>query len=209
MRDPDHKASISPTAVRQLETYLSILKKWNPAINLVSAKTLDDAWTRHFLDSAQIYHLSGSSGGHWVDMGSGAGFPGIVVATLLKEDHPAGRVTLIEADHRKATFLSTVVAELDLPCTVLVDRIEAVPSQEADWVCARALAPLRVLLGFAERHLAGSGVALFPKGRTYHSEIEDARKDWVFNIETLESRTGPEGAVLRIAGIGRKDGQGT
>ncbi|MFN4171205.1 MAG: 16S rRNA (guanine(527)-N(7))-methyltransferase RsmG [Pseudorhodobacter sp.] len=206
---PDHKALISPAAGQQLETYLSILRKWNPAINLVSAKTLDDAWTRHFLDSAQIYHLSGSSGGHWVDMGSGAGFPGIVIAILLKEDHPAGRVTLIEADRRKAAFLSTVVAKLDLPCTVLVDRIEAVPSQAADWVCARALAPLKVLLGFAEQHMVGSGVALFPKGRSYHSEIEDAREDWVFDIEILKSRTGPDGAILRIAGIGRKAGQGT
>jgi 16S rRNA (guanine527-N7)-methyltransferase len=199
------KDRVSVDAAQALTRYLQILEKWNPTINLVSPKTLDAVWDRHFLDSAQVFFASGSSGGHWVDMGSGAGFPGLVIAILLKDNQKAGRVSLIEADRRKAAFLATVVRELDLPCTVLVERIEQATPQNADWLTARALAPLDVLLDHAVRHLGAAGCALFPKGRAYKAEIEDARKRWSFSVDAVQSQSDPDGVVLRITGLGKNE----
>jgi len=196
---------ISPEAERALEIYLGLIRKWNPAINLVSPKTLDMIWDRHFLDSAQIFVASRCSGGHWVDLGSGAGFPGMVISVLLKEAGLPAHMTLIESDQRKAVFLSTVVRELDLPCTVLVERIETASPQKADWVTARALAPLDKLLDFSARHLGLSGSALLPKGRTYQVEVDAARERWAFALETIPSLCDPESVVLRISDLVQKD----
>jgi 16S rRNA (guanine527-N7)-methyltransferase len=173
--------------------------KWNPVINLVSPKTLETVWNRHFLDSAQVFHAVESPCGHWVDMGSGAGFPGLVIGVLLKHSVVTGRVTLIESDQRKATFLATVVRELDLPCAVLVQRIEEAEPQRADFVTARALAPLDALLGYAFRHLAHGGQAVFPKGRNYPAEVDAVRSQWSFSMDIVQSQTDPEGVLLRFS----------
>lgn len=194
---------LSAEAEQSLRRYHDILQKWNPVINLVSPKTLDSVWNRHFLDSAQVFHAVGSPGGHWVDMGSGAGFPGLVIGILFKYTAETGHVTLIEADHRKAAFLSTVIRELDLPCTVLVQRIEQAEPQGADFVTARALAPLDVLLGYAQRHLAPEGRAVFPKGRNYPAEVDIARRQWSFSMDVVQSQSDPDGVLLRFSRLGK------
>ncbi|MBL4916708.1 16S rRNA (guanine(527)-N(7))-methyltransferase RsmG [Tabrizicola sp. DMG-N-6] len=195
---------ISRDAAPMLDHYLALLTKWNVAINLVSPATLKEARHRHFLDSAQIYHLSAAEGRSWVDLGSGAGFPGLVLAILRKAEGASGAVTLIEADRRKAVFLTTVIRELSLDAQVIVDRIERAAPQQADRICARALAALPVLCGFMERHADPSAVALFPKGRNYRNEVEEARQNWDFSMKLHESVTDPEGVILEIQDLLRK-----
>lgn len=197
------RGQITAEVERDLIRYHDILKKWNPVINLVSPRTLDTVWDRHFLDSAQVFHAAKAAGGHWVDMGSGAGFPGLVISILLKYSEAEGRVSLIEADHRKAAFLATVIRELDLPCTVVVQRIEEAEPEGADWVTARALAPLDVLFGYASRHLAPEGRAIFPKGRTYLAEVDAVRDQWSFSMEILPSQSDSEGVLLCFSHLGK------
>lgn len=187
----------------RLETYAELLRKWSPRINLVSRASLPDLWERHFEDSAQLFDLGGVSRGRWVDLGSGGGFPGAVVAILAAEAAPDLAVTLIESDGRKAAFLRSVSRETGVPFTTLDRRIEEVPPQAADVLSARALAPLTVLLGHAQRHLAPDGIALFPKGARHETELAEARRDWRFEHEALPSRTEPAAAIYRIGRVAR------
>lgn len=183
-----------------LHALVALLRKWNPAINLVAKSTIDDAWSRHILDSAQLYTL-GQPSGHWVDLGSGGGFPGLVIACLAKGQGDPLRLTLIESDQRKATFLRQAVRELDLPATILCQRIEQAEPQSADTLSARALADLPALLHFAKRHLAETGIALFPKGARWQQEVDMARKDWHFDLTAHPSATDPAGAILAVKAL--------
>ncbi|MBD3678222.1 MAG: 16S rRNA (guanine(527)-N(7))-methyltransferase RsmG [Rhodobacteraceae bacterium] len=199
----DFGADVSRETVARLETYAALLRKWNPAINLVSKSTLDDLWTRHFADSAQILSLSPVQRGHWVDMGSGGGFPGAVVAILAHELAPGLRITCIESDQRKATFLRTVARETSVDFEVISQRIEEVPPQNADIVSARALAPLPLLLEFAERHLKSGGTAVFHKGVKAVDEMAKALETWRFTSETFPSGTDPAASILKLGEIAR------
>ncbi|MBN2907314.1 MAG: 16S rRNA (guanine(527)-N(7))-methyltransferase RsmG [Rhodobacteraceae bacterium] len=187
-----------------LDRYAALLRKWNPAINLVARSTLEDLETRHFADSAQLFALAPAGARLWVDLGAGGGFPGLVIAILAMEKTPEMRVTLIESDQRKATFLRTVARELNLPnVTVLDDRIEDAPTQQADVLSARALAPLPQLLAYGARHLAPQGIALFPKGARYAVELDDALATWRFDVQTIPSTTDPQAVILKLGGIAR------
>jgi 16S rRNA (guanine527-N7)-methyltransferase len=150
------------------------------------------------LDSAQIYSLAPAGVRHWVDLGSGGGFPGLVLACIAAELQPQTRFTLIEADQRKATFLRQAARDLELTVQILAQRIETAPPQAADVISARALAPLDQLFGYALRHLDPAGVAFFPKGASFASEIADARKSWVFDLEVIPSKTEPAASVLKV-----------
>lgn len=192
--------NVSRETEERLRHLESLLRKWNPAINLVSKSTLDRAWDRHILDSAQLYAL-GSNSGHWVDLGSGGGFPGLVIACLAAGAGDPLKVTLIESDQRKATFLRQAARELTLPATVLSQRIETAQPQAADTLSARALAPLPNLLAFAARHMSPYGTALFPKGATWQQEVEAARKDWHFDLTTRASNTDPDAVILIVKAV--------
>lgn len=193
-------SDVSRETTEQLRLLVALLAKWNPAINLVSRATVQAAWDRHIVDSAQIYRF-GRAEGHWVDLGSGGGFPGLVIACLSQgQGHPL-RVTLVESDQRKATFLRTASAQLGLETTVISERIEKVPPLQADTLSARALAPLSVLLGFADRHLGQNGLCLFPKGASWRQEVELARKDWHFDMDVQQSTTDRDGAILCVKAI--------
>ncbi len=195
---------VSRETMARLDAYAALLKKWNKAINLVGKATLPDLWQRHFLDSAQLFTFCPPEARSWADLGSGAGLPGLVVATLAKQSRPDLRVICIESDQRKAAFLRTVIRELELNAEVRAGRIEESAPIGADIVSARALAPLPRLLSYAERHLAGQGKAIFPKGSGYLQEIEQARREWSFDIQTIPSKTDGEGAVLILGGIRRE-----
>jgi len=187
----------------RLSRFAELLRRWNPIINLVSRSTVDALETRHILDSAQLFDLMPAGAQTWVDLGSGGGFPGLVIAILAAEQAPALRVTMIESDRRKATFLSAVIRELQITqAGVLVERIESAPPQQADVVSARALAPLKNLLAYAERHLAPEGVALFPKGAT-RDDLDAALASWRFDVQKIGSRTDPDAVILKIGGIAR------
>ncbi|MDE3029387.1 MAG: 16S rRNA (guanine(527)-N(7))-methyltransferase RsmG [Paracoccaceae bacterium] len=185
----------------RLDLYSALLEKWNPVINLVSKSTLAETWTRHFLDSAQIFDLCPQNAQSWADLGSGGGFPGLVIAILGAERVPNLRVTLVESDVRKATFLNTVAREVGVSVAIRPDRIESLPPLASDVLSARALAPLDQLLSFAARHLAAGGVALFPKGASYADELAKARENWAFSVEETQSKTDPNAVILGIKGF--------
>lgn len=190
--------NVSRETMDSLETYLALLRKWNPKINLVSANTLAEAETRHICDSAQITSFIPKTARNLVDLGSGGGFPGIVIAIMAKEQLPDLSVTLVESDQRKASFLRTVLRETRTQAQVHAKRIEDIDPQAADVLTARALAPLKSLCGFAQRHLATGGVALFPKGKTWGKEVEEAQAEWSFQCVSHKSITDPTAVVLEL-----------
>lgn len=194
---------VSRETMERLALYESLLRKWNPAINLVARSTLDDLWTRHFQDSAQIYHLAGPGVPGWADLGSGGGFPGMVAAILAAGDGQATAFTLVESDLRKAAFLSTVARETGVPVRVMPDRAEILPPLGVAILSARALAPLDRLVAHAARHLASDGVALFPKGVNHAEELRQAQLNWRFSWQTTISTTDPGAVIYRIEGISR------
>ena len=192
---------VSRETFERLEHYLALLNKWNPKINLVSPTTLAEAWTRHFIDSAQVFDLAGGNSATWVDMGTGGGFPGMVIAIMSAELQPNREMTMIESDQRKCAFLRNVAREAGVRAQVLSKRIDQVEPQNAGVVSARALAALPQLLDFARRHMAPDGIALFPKGQSWREEIAKARLSYSFQHEAIESKTNPEAVVLRIGEI--------
>ncbi|MBK5934030.1 16S rRNA (guanine(527)-N(7))-methyltransferase RsmG [Rhodovulum imhoffii] len=193
---------VSRETLERLHHYEGLLRKWNSTINLVSRSTIDSLWDRHFLDSAQIFSLVQPKG-LWADLGSGGGFPGLVVSILAAERKPDLRVMLVESDLRKSIFLRTVVRELDLNALVLAERAEAVSPLGAAILSARALAPLAELLTFAERHLRPDGTAVFPKGARFRAELDAALASWRFDVQTFPSQTNPDAVILKIGGISR------
>lgn len=192
---------VSRETSERLKIYENLLRKWSPKINLVSRTTLDQIAIRHLRDSAQIFSLSPQGVTSWIDMGSGGGFPGLVVAILGAELSPDMRVTLIESDQRKCAFLRTVARDAGVSVNVMAERVESVPPAQANVVSARALADLTRLLGFAQRHLADGGIALFPKGTSWEKEVEDARRAWSFELEPYMSETEANSVILKIKDI--------
>jgi 16S rRNA (guanine527-N7)-methyltransferase len=188
---------VSRETIERLDKLASLLERWNPRINLVSRASIGSLWNRHILDSAQLLDLAPKTG-RWVDLGSGGGFPGLVIALMSDR-----RMILVDADQRKCSFLRTVLRETRAEADVVCGRIEDIEPLHADVLSARALAPLTTLLEYAERHLMPHGVALFPKGRTCEREIEDALAKRRFDCEKVPSTTDPEAVVLRIGGITR------
>lgn len=197
------KLDVSRETFERLEIYAGLLRKWNPAINLVAPSTMDDLWDRHMVDSAQVFRLLPQNARKWCDVGSGGGFPGVVVALLAHEVFPDLKVTCIESDLRKATFLRTVLRETGVNASVISARIEEAPPQNADVFSARALASLDKLLDFSERHLSESGVCLFLKGAKYQEEINQALDYWSFELDKIPSVTHADAVILKIGAIKR------
>ncbi|MEN8837851.1 MAG: 16S rRNA (guanine(527)-N(7))-methyltransferase RsmG [Celeribacter marinus] len=195
--------NVSRETLQRLEHYDSLLKKWNPVINLVSKGTLDHTWSRHFLDSAQVFRSVDNLNGHWVDLGSGGGFPGVVCAIIAAEIAPEVRFTLIEADQRKSTFLRTVLREVDVKAQILSERVENTTPQSANILTARALSSLKNLLEFSARHLADGGSAIFPKGASFRAEIEEAKKSWAFSHVEYPSVTDENAVIIKVGDIVR------
>ena len=192
---------VSRETLRDLKTYVALVERWNPRINLISKASVPNLWDRHIRDSLQLAGFLPSAPAHWLDLGSGGGFPGIVIAILAKERNRDLTTILVESDARKCVFLRTVVRELNLNAKVLNDRIENIPPQNADIVSARALADLSSLLGHAKRHLKPSGMAVFPKGASWEKEIDAARSQWSFDCEMTKSQTDPNAVILSIGNI--------
>lgn len=198
----------SDAALARLVAYAGLIEKWQKAINLVAPKTLPELWSRHFLDSAQLLEHAPANTQRWLDLGSGGGFPGLVIAAL-SDVH----MHLVESDQRKSAFLREAARAMGVTATVHVKRIEAVdPAQlhqmmggAPQVISARALAPLHELIGLA-RPLAGPDtVYLFPKGRNAEDELTEARRYWTIpDADRLPSRTDPEASILRLQGLGPK-----
>ncbi|WP_029010836.1 16S rRNA (guanine(527)-N(7))-methyltransferase RsmG [Azospirillum halopraeferens] len=191
-------SGVSRETLDRLAAYEALLRKWQASINLVGRSTLDDVWRRHILDSAQLVPLLPAGTRTLVDLGSGAGFPGLVLALMGVPD-----VHLVESDSRKCAFLREAARVTATPVTVHNRRIEAVSPFPADAVTARALAPLGDLLAWAEPFLAAHTVALFLKGQNLEDELTLATKSWKMSAERFPSATDPNGTVLRVSGIAR------
>ncbi|MET4127647.1 16S rRNA (guanine(527)-N(7))-methyltransferase RsmG [Roseovarius sp. MBR-6] len=195
--------NVSRETAERLDIYSALLEKWNPRINLVSRASLAEHRTRHFDDSAQLYDLAAHPVGHWADLGSGGGFPGLIIAILGQGGGSPSRVTLVESDARKATFLNTVIRETGVNATVITGRIETIPPLDADVLSARALADLSTLLGFASRHMRANGAALFPKGVSWQQELAAAQTAWQFSHRVVKSKTETGPVILHVRGISR------
>ena len=191
---------VSRETLMDLEAYADEILKWNPKINLISRSTVANIWQRHIEDSVQVFFPDQKTR-KWVDIGSGAGLPGLVVAILAKTESPKTQVTLIESDQRKGAFCRSVIRKLDLNAKVLSERIESAPSQGADIVSARALAPLSSLMSYANLHLKTDGFAIFQKGAGWEAEVEEALANWRFTVEKRPSRTESAAVILTIGDI--------
>jgi 16S rRNA (guanine527-N7)-methyltransferase len=185
--------------VGELEIYERLLRRWQEKINLVAEGTLGEIWIRHFADSAQILDASPERI-TWVDLGSGAGFPGMVLALCLKQA-PGAMIHLIEADQRKAAFLRAVSRETDSPVMVHVDRIERelpLLLGKVQGVTARGLAPLSQLIGWSQDHLLKGAVCVFLKGEDWRSELTRSELAGSFQLRAIPSRTHPKSRLIMV-----------
>lgn len=189
------KTGASQAAMDRLKIYERLLKEWNTSINLVSKTTIPDIWNRHFMDSAQLFPLL-EKGRSLIDIGSGAGFPGLVLAAL-----GAAPVSLCEKDTRKAAFLRTANAAMGLSCTIINTPIEAIKGKTFDIVTSRALADIKTLLALSASLRNPSTVCLFLKGKALDAELAEAQKEWHMDVEKIPSCTEEGAAIVRVRGI--------
>jgi 16S rRNA (guanine527-N7)-methyltransferase len=193
---------VSRETAEALSLYVSLLRRWNPTKNLVSASTLDAVWTRHVADSLQLLRLAPEAL-RWVDMGSGGGLPALVIAAALKGREGA-EVHCIESKLGKAAFLQEAARQMRVPVRVWAKRIEDVVGREplqAEVVTARALAPLTDLLRLANPLLKTGAVGIFPKGQDVVSELTEAAKYWRFTHQSIPSVTETRGRILVVSDL--------
>ncbi|MFG1221989.1 16S rRNA (guanine(527)-N(7))-methyltransferase RsmG [Xanthobacter wiegelii] len=194
------EAAVSRETFRRLGLIVELLRKWQKTINLVAPATLSEVWSRHIADSLQLINHVAADSARWADLGSGGGFPGLVVAAALSE-RPGADVHLVESDTRKSAFLREVARVAELPVTVHAHRIEQVAQMLApgtEVVSARALAPLPKLLELAEPFLTAGALGVFPKGRDAERELTEARKGWTLDCDLRASVSDREARVLLV-----------
>jgi 16S rRNA (guanine527-N7)-methyltransferase len=191
---------VSRETGERLRCYADLLVRWQGRINLIGPATLPDLWQRHFLDSAQLLPLLPEPTRSLVDLGSGAGFPGLVLAIL-----GVPQVHLVESDQRKVAFLRAVIAATGVSATIHPARIKDLAPFTADIVTARALAPLADLLPLALPFLHASSVCVFPKGRTADQELTLAGQHWRFDLERFPSCTDSAATILRLRALARRE----
>lgn len=206
--------NVSRETVDRLRLYEAQLKLWQPRINLVANATLPELWHRHFLDSAQLLPLIPAESRVFADLGSGGGFPGLVLAILLQERREKGsaggaerpwRFVLVESDVRKCAFLREVARQTGVAVEILSTRIENSETQSklasVDVLTARALAPLDRLLGLAAPLFGERTVGLFLKGQGAQAEVEAARSQWAFDASFVHSETAADARVVIVRNL--------
>ena len=192
---------VADGTLEKLEVYVDLLRRWGDRINLVGRASLDDPWRRHVLDSAQLHPLLPADGGAVVDLGSGAGLPGLVLAIM-----GADRVHLVESTGRKCAFLARALLETGAQARVHDCRAEDLAPFPAGVVTARACAPLPKLLGLAWPFVDGGGVCLFLKGRKADKELTESAKKWKMNISRSTSLSDPSGVILKVENLSLRHG---
>jgi 16S rRNA (guanine527-N7)-methyltransferase len=194
---------VSRETLARLEALVALLEAWSVRINLVGRDTLADPWRRHILDSAQLVPLVPNTARSLIDLGSGAGFPGLVLAILGLPGGACGTIELVEADSRKSVFLREAARVTGARVDVRHARIEALPAHPVDVVTARGLAPLDRLIALAEPFLADQSLCLFLKGAQAREELTLARKGWTMTADSIASRSDPRGVVLQLRQVVR------
>jgi 16S rRNA (guanine527-N7)-methyltransferase len=193
---------VSRETFARLEAYAELLTRWSARINLVGRDTLPDLWRRHVLDSAQLYRFIPSAATQLIDLGSGAGLPGLVLAIL-----GVPGVELVEADSRKAVFLQEAARVTKTEVKIRPCRIQAVAPHPVDVVTARACAPLDRLLDLAAPFLAAHTLCLFPKGERFNEELTVSRKAWTMSVSVEQSLSDRRGVVLQLQQVAREPRQ--
>ncbi|MBB3235925.1 16S rRNA (guanine(527)-N(7))-methyltransferase RsmG [Phyllobacterium endophyticum] len=196
---------VSRETVDNLQAFEELFRKWSTAINLASPSSLEELWDRHILDSAQLFNMAPAAQ-TWLDLGSGGGFPGVVLAIMLK-NRPGAHIDLVESNGKKAAFLRTALGRFTAPGLVHAARIDTmwkrIPTPEI--ITARALAPLGRLFELAEPWLTSGATALFQKGRDYQREIEESRDAWAFDLVERGSAVDKDSVVLQIENLRRTE----
>ncbi|MGH7102948.1 MAG: 16S rRNA (guanine(527)-N(7))-methyltransferase RsmG [Acetobacteraceae bacterium] len=190
--------SLPSSVVQRLDAFAELLALWNSRINLVSRRELPDLWSRHIADSLQLIPLLPPDRSRAIDLGSGAGFPGLILAIATGIPF-----TLIEGDRRKAAFLAEAARTTGTVVDIRNLEIAHAEVAPAPLVTARALAPLPALLALAEPFVSAGGFALFPKGKKVEAELTAASRQWQMRVEQFPSRTAPAGSLLRVSEIRR------
>lgn len=196
--------SVSRETFDRLVAFEAVFRRWAARINLVAPSTLPDLWARHILDSAQLGRIKPAALS-WTDIGSGGGFPGAVMALLLKE-RPGASIDLVESNRKKAAFLQTSLAQFDAPARVHAKRIEDAYEivRKPEIVTARALAPLGTLLALAEPWLTDGATGLFHKGREYPTEIRESADAWKYDLVEHKSLIDPDSVILEVSNLARR-----
>jgi len=194
------RCDVSRETLDRLRCYRDLLEHWQKAINLVGPSTLEDAWRRHFWDSAQLLKHLPAETGSLLDIGSGAGFPGLVLAIL-----GVPGVSLVESDGRKCTFLREVARQTGTTVAIHAERLENLTGriEPPDVITARAVASFDLLLEKTKLYMKPNTVCLFHKGRHADDEIAITRRHWTMELEKIPSETDPSGVILRAKGIRR------
>ncbi len=190
--------NVSRETLERLAAYVELLGMWNSRINLVGRHTMGDIWRRHILNSAQLYPLLPARTRILVDLGSGAGLPGLILAVM-----GVAEVHLIEADQRKAAFLREAIRVTGVSAFVHADRIEKVPGFFADAITARAVADLRQLIEISEKFRTSRTLCLFLKGESAAEELAAAQNSWRMRATSLPSRSDPRGSILKLEALQR------
>lgn len=193
------QTSVSRETLDRLSAYADVLRKWQPKINLVGPSTMGDIWCRHMLDSAQLWPLLPPTATTLIDFGSGAGFPGLVLAIM-----GVPQVHLVESDQRKCAFLREAARITGTAVTIHAKRIEAIVPFPVDVVSSRALAALPQLLEFATPFLAPHTVCLFPKGQNVEAELTHLHKIWTLRVDRQPSLTDADATILRLSEVRRE-----
>ena len=187
---------VSRETLIRLEAYVELLAKWQKAVNLVGPSTLKDVWRRHILDSLQLMPYSSAQSASALDLGSGAGLPGLVLAIAGGKG-----MTLVESDARKVAFLREAARVTETELEVFHGRIETLLARKVDLVTARALTSVAGLLGYTWPYLRPGGRCLFLKGRGVDDELKAAESLWEMRVTKYPSRTAPDGVILQLEGI--------
>ena len=191
--------NVSRETISSLSLYESLLKKWNKKTNLVSRKSLPDVWIRHFLDSAQLVKHCQPENKLWLDFGSGAGFPGVVSAIVLRDRGINTSFVLVEKNKTKAFFLGELKRKLGLSFDIICENVKEIDPLKADIISARAFSHLENLLPVSSYHGKKNSVSLFLKGKNIRKELDKTFKMWFFQYDIISSISSTDGKIIKIS----------
>ena len=191
--------NVSRETFERLERYHDLLLKWQARVNLIGPDTVSESWTRHFLDSLQLLPFLPNPEARLLDIGSGAGFPGMVLAVCGMKN-----ITLAESDQKKVIFLKEVARVTDTEVAIHAARVEALDAPSFDVITSRACSALTTLLDYSSKFVSHETFCLFPKGRNYTKEVDDAHINWNFELETAPSVTDTQGVILKLSQVNRR-----
>lgn len=198
------KYNVSCETFSKLKTYHDLLIEWQNKFNLVSNSSLQNAWDRHFSDSAQLYKYIPLFAESLIDFGSGAGFPAMVLAIMSENRTPYLNVSMVESIKKKTLYLNEVASKIGVNVNVINDRIENLPAKKYDVITSRAMTSLSELLSYSYRFCHEKTVCIFPKGKNYAAELAESHKKWRFKCVIESSEVSDDGKILIITDIRKK-----